>query len=140
MFLAGILISKTPQAGIVSQKVKEVGEAFFIPIFFATIGLSVSISSVYQQLPLLIPLIVSIIAIKLICASLPLTLFGYSWKESLRIGSGMVSLSEMAIVILGIGLISQVLDVTLYSMLAVAFIIIDILSPLILNFAFKFRR
>jgi len=140
MFLTGILISKTPQAGIVSQKVKEVGETFFIPIFFATIGLSVSISSVYQQLPILIPLIVSIIAIKLVCASLPLTLFGYSWKESLRIGSGMVSLSEMAVVILGIGLSSQALDVTLYSMLAVAFIIIDTISPLILNFAFKYRR
>ena len=137
VFLAGILLSKTSQASIISQKIKEVGEAFFIPIFFASIGLGVNILSAYQQIYFIIPLIAFAIALKWFSSSLPFILFGYSIEESFKIGSGMVSLSEMALVILSIGFAAKVLDISLYSALVISFVIINIISPIILSVAIK---
>jgi len=133
VFLAGILLSRTSQANVISQKVKEVGEAFFIPIFFASIGLGVNVLSAYQQIYFIIPFILFVIVLKWLSSSLPFIFFGYSTSESFKIGSGMVSLSEMALIILGIGLTAKVLDTAIYSMMIVAFVIVDIISPIIMN-------
>jgi len=133
VFLAGILLSRTSQANVISQKVKEVGEAFFIPIFFASIGLGVNVLSAYQQIYFIIPFILFVIVLKWLSSSLPFIFFGYSMSESFKIGSGMVSLSEMALIILGIGLTAKVLDTAIYSMMVVAFVIVDIISPIIMN-------
>ena len=137
VFLAGILLSKTPQASIISQKVNGVGEAFFIPIFFASLGLGVNVLSAYQQIFFIIPFIIFIIILKLFSTSLPYMLFGYSTKEAFKIGSGMISLSEMALIILSIGLTAKVLNTELYSMMAVVFLVLDIATPIIMNFAFR---
>jgi len=137
VFLAGILLSRTSQANVISQKVKEVGEAFFIPIFFASIGLGVNVLSAYQQIYFIIPFILFVIVLKWLSSSLPFIFFGYSTSESFKIGSGMVSLSEMALIILGIGLTAKVLDTAIYSMMIVAFVIVDIISPIIMNVAIR---
>lgn len=137
VFLAGILLSRTSQANKITEKVKGVGEAFFIPIFFASIGIGVNILSAYQQIFFIIPFILFIIVLKLFSSSLPFMFFGYSANEAFKIGSGMTSLSEMALIILSIGLAAKVLDVTMYSMMIAAFLIVDIISPVIMNFAFR---
>ena len=137
VFLTGILLSKTSQAKVVSQKVKEVGEAFFIPIFFASIGLSVNILSAYQQIFFIIPFIAFVIIIKLFSSFLPFMIFRYSKNDALKIGSGMISLSEMALIILSIGMTSKVLDSVLYSVMIVSFVLIDVISPLITTFIFR---
>jgi len=137
VFLAGIALSKTNQSGILLQKVKEIGEAFFIPIFFASIGLGINILSVYQQVYFVIPFIILIIAIKWISSSIPFMLFGYSSNESLKMGSGMISISEVALIILSMGLSAKVLDELMYSIMVVSFIVVNILSPMIMNLIFK---
>ncbi len=137
IFLSGILFSKIPQANIISQKVKEVGESFFIPIFFATIGLSVNVAIAYNQMSFVIPFIIFAISIKLIASSLPFTFFGYSLKESIKIGSGMTSLSEISLIILSIGLSANILDVAMYSIMVVAFLIINMISPILMAIIFK---
>jgi Kef-type K+ transport system membrane component KefB len=137
VFLAGILLSRTSQANVISQKVKEVGEAFFIPIFFASIGLGVNVLSAYQQIYFIIPFILFAIFLKWLSSSLPFIFFGYSASESFKIGSGMVSLSEMALIILGIGLTAKVLDTAIYSMMVVAFVAVDIISPIVMNVVFR---
>ncbi len=137
VFLAGVLLSKTPQAGVISQKVKEVGESFFIPIFFASIGLSVNLLNAYHQLPFVIPFIVFVIAVKMLSYYLPLITFGYSSKESFKISSGMVSVSEMSLIILSVGLASNALDVSIYSIMIVIFLIVDIISPFITSLVFN---
>ncbi|MFH0889994.1 MAG: cation:proton antiporter [Candidatus Aenigmatarchaeota archaeon] len=137
VFLAGLLLSKTPQASVISGKVKEVGEAFFIPIFFASIGLGVDVMSAYQQLPFIISFALFAIAIKMISYAAPLAAFGYSGRESLRIGSGMVSVSEMSLIILSIGLAANAFDVHVYSMMIAIFLIIDVVSPIITSMFFR---
>ncbi|MEM5805257.1 MAG: cation:proton antiporter [Candidatus Aenigmatarchaeota archaeon] len=137
VFLAGILLSRTSQVNIISQKVKEVGETFFIPIFFASLGLGVNIFSAYQQFYLLIFFVIFTILLKWFSSSLPFMFFGFSRGESFKFGSGMTSLSEMSLIVLSLGLAAKVLNQALYSMLIVGFVIINILSPLIMNFVLK---
>ena len=137
VFLAGLLLSKTPQASVISNKVKEVGEAFFIPIFFASIGLGVNLISAYHELAFILPFTVFIIVVKIASYIIPLTAFGYTNKESLKISAGMVSVSEMSLIILSLGLAAKVFDVSVYSTMIVIFLIVNILSPFITSVAFR---
>jgi Kef-type K+ transport system membrane component KefB len=81
--------------------------------------------------------IILIITIKWISYSIPFMLFGYSSNESLKIGSGMISISEVALIILSMGLTAKVLDKLMYSMMVVSFIVVNILSSIIMNLIFK---
>ncbi len=137
VFLAGILLSKTSQANLISQKVKEVGESFFIPIFFASLGLSVNALSAYNQLFFILPFVGLAIVLKLLSSSLPLMFLGYRKDEALKIGSGLISLSEISLIILGIGLAAGVLNTALYSAIIVAFVLINMVSPIITSYIFR---
>ncbi len=139
VFLAGLLLSKTPQANVISGKVKEVGEAFFIPIFFASIGLSVDVVSAYQQMPFIVSFVVFAVLLKMFSYAIPLMAFGYSARESVKIGSGMVSISEMSLIILGIGLTANAFDIHVYSMMIAIFLILDIVSPFVTSITFRDR-
>ncbi len=137
VFLAGLLLSKTSQVEVISKKVKDVGESFFIPIFFASIGLSVNVLSASSQLSFIIPLAAFAIVLKMISYAAPLLLIGHSAREVYRISAGMVSISEMSLIILSIGLAAGAIDVSLYSTMILVFLFVNIISPFITSMAFR---
>jgi Kef-type K+ transport system membrane component KefB len=53
VFIAGMILSRSAQYPIITRKVKEIGESFFIPIFFASVGLTVNIFAAFEQLYLI---------------------------------------------------------------------------------------
>jgi len=139
VMLVGMLISKTPQALIITQKVKELGESFFIPIFFASIGLGVSMIGLAGNLEFLTILMVAIIVIRLAAFIIPIRLMGCSGVESLKIGSGLLSMSEYGLLIMSIGIAYKVLDVTFYSVFVIIFLLINIFSPFVVKMVFKIK-
>lgn len=139
IILAGMLISKTPHALIITQKVRELGESFFIPIFFASMGLGVSMSGLAGNLNFLIVLMAVIIIVRLVAFIVPVRLMGYSNAESLKIGSGLLSMSEYGLLIMNIGIMYRVLDASLYSAFVIIFLLINISSPFVMKMAFKIK-
>ncbi|MBI4177737.1 MAG: cation:proton antiporter [Candidatus Aenigmarchaeota archaeon] len=137
VFLAGLLLSKTSQAGTISKKVKDVGESFFIPIFFASIGLSVNVPATASHLSFVIPLVAFAIVLKMLSYVIPLMVVGHSTGEAYRIGAGMVSISEMSLIILSIGLASGAIDLSLYSTMVLVFLFVNIISPFVTSLAFR---
>ncbi|MFX3693303.1 cation:proton antiporter, partial [Streptococcus suis] len=89
------------------------------PVFFTSIGVAVEFSNVGQHLWLIIGLSVLAILTKLVGAAFGAKLAGFEWRSSLAVGAGMVSRGEVALIIAGIGLESNLLTADLFAVLIV---------------------
>jgi len=102
-FLAGLVITYSPMAEKLNKALFPL-DVLFTPIFFISLGLLVDVFAIPG---IFAPLaIISIIAIigKILGCALPAKLSGFSWKESLTVGWGMVPRGEIALIIALIGL------------------------------------
>jgi Kef-type K+ transport system membrane component KefB len=135
VFIAGMILSRSAQLPIITTKVKDIGESFFIPIFFASIGLTLSIASLESQLPFIAMIIGIIVVIKIVSSMVALRLFGYPMDHSLKITSGLTTLSEMTVVIVALAVAK--LSPEMYASLIAAFIVINTFTPVVMNYTFR---
>jgi len=135
VFLAGMILSKSSQSGLITKKIREVGESFFVPIFFASIGLAVNVFSISPVFSLLLILVALIISVKMFAAFVALKIFRYPTLSSLKISSTLIPLSEVTLIIVSLAALR--IDVSMYSLLVVSFVILSIVSPMIINAAFR---
>lgn len=136
VMLIGILLSRTEQSERIARTIDQLGEGFFIPIFFASLGLSVSLPEVFANLSLFLFLLAAIIAVRFIAYLFPLSLSGYETGEALKISAGLLPMSEYGLLMLGIGLTYLVLDPAMYSILVVVFLVANLLAPVFIGIAF----
>ena len=135
VFFAGMLLSKSGQYATASKKVREVGESFFIPIFFGSIGLAFNLAAVYSQIYFIIAFIAVLIGVKWFCTTLTFRAFRFSTEDSIKIGSGMISLSELTVVMAAMAFAT--VNPPLFTMLIVLFITMNIIAPFITTAAFR---
>jgi Kef-type K+ transport system membrane component KefB len=135
--LVGVLVSRTEQSKQVLKKMGDLGEAFFIPVFFASLGLAVSLGAVAGSAGLLLILVAAITAIRFAAYTIPMVLLSYSLVEAVKIGSGLISMSEYGLLMLSIALAAGVLGNPLYSVLVLVFLIVNVAAPLVTGRVFK---
>jgi Kef-type K+ transport system membrane component KefB len=135
--LVGVLVSRTEQAGTMRKKMEDLGEAFFIPVFFASLGLVVSLVSVAENAALVLALLAAVTAIRFLAYTVPMLLLSYSFIEAVKIGSGLLSMSEYGLLMLSVGLAYGVLENPLYSVLVVVFLLVNVAAPLVTGRVFK---
>ena len=137
-FLAGLIISNTVKRDYIGHRFETMSYLLLSPIFFASIGLSVKIDSMSGSLIIfsIVLLIVAIIS-KIIGCGLGAKMCGYSNKECLQIGTGMISRGEVALIVAskgaGLGLISE----ELFAPVVVMVVVTTIITPILLKVVFK---
>lgn len=136
-YIAGVAISVTNYKHEVFEKVETIGYSIFVPVFFASIGISAQFSGIAQHLGLLVILSVIAIATKLIGASIGAKAAGFGWSSSFGIGSAMVSRGEVALVIAAIGLETKLLSPDLFAVLVVVILVTTIVTPPMMKGFFK---
>ncbi|CUH95826.1 putative membrane protein [Propionispora sp. 2/2-37] len=135
-FAAGIAISQTKYKENVEHKIEPIAYAFFVPVFFVSVGLSVSFHGMGNQLWLILMLSVLAVLTKLIGAGLGARLTGFGDKSSLRIGAGMVSRGEVALIMAAIGLESGLLREDYFTVMVTVVIITTLVTPPMLKALF----
>jgi Kef-type K+ transport system membrane component KefB len=110
-YFCGLIFSTMDPTHKVWKDTLFISDVFVMPIFFASIGLGVSISDIGSALGFGVVLYVIAVVGKVAGCGLGAKLSGFNMKESLRIGSGMVPRGEVAIMAAGfgasIGMLSQ---------------------------------
>jgi Kef-type K+ transport system membrane component KefB len=134
VMLVGILFSKSTASSLLSSKIKELGESFFIPIFFASLGFSVSIFIDYEKFLLLF---FGLLAFRFIIYYLPQRIIGFSHRESVKIASGFITMSSYSLVILGLTMKKGLFSTEVYSLFAISYVLINTISPLLMILSFK---
>ncbi|MFJ8262623.1 cation:proton antiporter [Rummeliibacillus sp. NPDC094406] len=135
-FVAGIAISQTNFKKNIESKVEPIAYGIFVPIFFVSIGLSVSFKGIGDQLGLI--LVFSLIAIlsKFIGSGLGARLSGFNTQSSMGIGAGMISRGEVALIIAATGLDNKLLPVEYYTPMIIVVVITTIVTPPLLKMIF----
>ena len=86
------MIANTTRAVYVNSQCETLSYMLLSPVFFASVGLKVTLSSMDGTVILLTVIAIALaIVTKVIGCGLGAKLFGYTNAESLRIGVGMVS-------------------------------------------------
>ncbi len=134
VFIAGMVLSRSPQLPIIAGKVKDIGESFFIPIFFASVGLTINIMSASGNFLFMAGLVVMFVAVKVTAAFITLKMFNYNSQQAIKISSGILTLSEMTIVIAALS--AAKIDPGILVSIVVSYLIINAVSPVVMNFTF----
>jgi Kef-type K+ transport system membrane component KefB len=136
-FLAGIMLSRTDLGRHIAEPVSRLGYSIFIPLFFVFIGTNVSREDLTAAPFLCAAIVLVAIATKLIGCGVPSRLCGESFSTSLRVGAGMVSRGEIALVVASVGLTQGVVDSSVFSIAIVVTIATTVAAPLLLKGAYE---
>ncbi|PFP26838.1 sodium:proton antiporter [Bacillus sp. AFS073361] len=136
-YIAGVAIGQTDNKHKIFKKVETISYSIFVPVFFTSIGLSVSFDGISQHLGLMLGLSILAILTKLIGAAAGAKMARFSWKNSLGIGAAMVSRGEVALIIATIGLETKLITEELFAVLVVVVLVTTIVTPPMMKFFFN---
>ena len=137
-FVAGLMFSRTREKQTMERGLRSVAYAFFVPIFFVNIGLSVNIRDLDIN-ALWVMLFISVAAIigKRLGSGLGAKLGNFSWRESLQLGIGMVSRGEVGLIVASVGLEAGLLSSELFSAIIGMVLITTLVTPPLLRASFN---
>lgn len=140
-FIAGLIISTTVHSGYIHRRFEILSYMFLTPIFFASIGISIEITSFSLSL-LWLSLAITGVAVltKILGGVVGAKITGSDSKEALRIGIGMVARSEVALIVTNKGVSSGIIPVDYFAPIAIMVIITSILTPILLKVVFSNRK
>ncbi len=130
-FAAGLILSDNFDKEYIDRKTETLGYMFFTPVFFANVGLSLTFTSIDMSFVLFGSLFVlaGIIG-KLLGCGLTAKLCKYSFKDSLRVGLGMMARAEVALVCAQTGINAGLIDSKITPFLLLLIIITSFATPL----------
>ncbi|MBE5961770.1 MAG: cation:proton antiporter [Lachnospiraceae bacterium] len=137
-FIAGLIISNTKRKHYIASRFETLSYTLLSPIFFASIGLKVVLPKMTASI-VLFAIILSVVAIltKIIGCAFAGKLRGYTRKESLQIGAGMVSRGEVALIVASKGAAVGLMPSALLGPVIVVVVVTTVISPVLLKISFK---
>lgn len=140
-FIAGLIISTTVHSGYIHRRFEILSYMFLTPIFFASIGISIEITSFSLSL-LWLSLAITGVAVltKILGGIVGAKITGSDSKEALLIGIGMVARSEVALIVTNKGVSSGIIPAAYFAPIAIMVIITSILTPILLKVVFSNRK
>ena len=137
-FIAGVVISSTQRTKFLASKFDVLSYAYLSPIFFASIGLKVSLPSMNSTVILFsASLVLVAILTKVIGCGIGARLCGYTNEECVRIGVGMISRGEVALIVASKGEALGLLGSTFLGPVVLVVIITTIVTPVFLKLAYR---
>jgi Kef-type K+ transport system membrane component KefB len=137
-YLAGIIISNVGQSEYISGKFEVLSYMLLSPIFFASIGIKTHITAI-SRATLIFTVLLLLVAIlsKIIGCGLGAKLTGFTNKDSLKIGVGMISRGEVALILAGKGAEAGLMSKVLFVPIVIVVIITTLLTPMLLKLVYK---
>lgn len=139
-FAAGLAISQTQFKQQVEHKIEPIAYAFFVPVFFVSIGLSISFAGVNNQIGIIAGLTIIAILTKLVGSGVGARVTGFHNRSSLGIGAGMISRGEVALIIAAIGLEANLLEETFFTASVLVVILTTLVTPPLLKGLFAQKQ
>jgi Kef-type K+ transport systems, membrane components len=139
-YTTGLALSGTDIAPIIQERIHGLYK-FFVPIFFAVMGMSVNLGALMNKEVLIFGAVYTIAAIlaKVIGCGGPSLALGFNFKGALRIGTGMVPRGEVALIIAGIGLTAGIVNQELFGVVILMTLVTTILAPPLLSVTLKIK-
>lgn len=136
-YIAGVVFCSLTDAPYMEQKIDINSYMIFSPIFFASIGLKTDLSGMDMSLVWFSIAFVIIGCIsKIIGCSGISKLMGFSMKESIQVGLGMMVRGEVALIVAQKGLSAGIVDSKYFAPVILLIIVSSMTVPIIMKKAF----
>lgn len=137
-FIAGLIISNTERTKYIAERFDVVSYVLLSPVFFASIGLKIVLPKMNVGIVAL-AIVLTIVAVitKIIGCGFGSKLCGYTSRESVQIGIGMVSRGEVALIVASKGTALGLLSTAMLGPIIIVVVITTIISPILLKIAFR---
>jgi len=133
-FAAGIAIAQTDFKEEVEKKIEPIAYTLFVPVFFVSIGLTVTFDGFLDHIFIIIGLSLVAIFTKLIGAGMGARITGFNTRSSMTIGAGMISRGEVALILATLGLSQNLLDPDYFTTIIIVVIVTTIVTPPLLKY------
>lgn len=139
-FVAGLIISGTAQSEYVMKRIGTLSYMLITPIFFASIGLKLEpIQVTWGLVGLVVLLCVAAVLTKIIGCGGGALLCRYNPAQSLRIGCGMISRGEVALIVADKGMNLGILPEMFVTPILLCVVFTTVITPIFLKIVYKHK-
>ena len=136
-YIAGIVLCTMNDALYVERRVDISNYVIFAPIFFASIGLKTNISGLTPEILLFcICFVVVALVTKIIGCGLAAKACRFNWPDSFKVGVGMMTRGEVALIVAQKGLEIGVVDSVYFTAVILLIVVSSVATPLVLKALF----
>ncbi len=133
-YIAGIVLSSLKDSSYIERKMDINSYMIFGPIFFASIGLQTNLRTLDPRILVFSLCFVAVGMIaKVVGCGLCAKVEGYSGSDSLKIGVGMMTRGEVALIVAQRGLKAGMMESNFFTCVILLIIISSIVTPIILK-------
>ena len=137
-FFAGLIITKTTHTTYIARRFGILSYILLSPVFFANIGLQVELPSMSPMIiGFAVTLVIVAVLTKVVGCGAGAKLCKYSNKDCIRIGAGMVSRGEVALIVAAKGNAIGLISADLMGPIVIVVVITTIISPILLKMTFS---
>ncbi len=140
-FIAGLIISNTQRTKYIMSRFETLSYILLSPIFFASIGIKVTLPNMTGTI-ILFTVLLTIIAIvsKIIGCGLGAKLCKFTNRESIQVGTGMISRGEVALIVANKGAALGLMSSTFFGPVVIMVVVTTIVTPILLKITFGRRK
>ena len=136
-YIAGLIFANTCRVAYLQDRFDTLSYSLLSPIFFASIGLKVVLPEMSTTILLFAVLLVLwAVVSKVVGCGLGAKLCRYSNQDALRIGVGMISRGEVALIVAQKGLDIGVVDSVYFTAVILLIVVSSVATPLVLKALF----
>ena len=140
-FIAGLIISGTSRCNYVQMRIETLSYLLISPVFFASIGLKVVLPEMSTSIMIFsVLLLVLAILTKIVGCGMGAKLCRYENIQSLRIGIGMVSRGEVALIVASKGMKVGLMNEAFFGPIIIMVVLTTVVTPILLKIVFKDRE
>lgn len=139
-FVAGLILSNNKKTTFMLNRFDTVSFMLLSPVFFASVGLKVTLGSMSAQI-VLISLILLVVAIltKVIGCGVGAKACGYTPLQSVKIGIGMISRGEVALIVATKGANLGLMNEQYFAPIIIVVVATTIITPILLKTIYKYQ-
>ena len=140
-FIAGLGFGRSHLRATVARSMHTITYALFVPIFFVSIGLKTNARLLAGPDLLLVVVLVLVAAVsKVLGGGLGARLGGFTNRESLRVGVGMISRGEVGLIVATVGVNAGLIKTELFSVVTIIVLITTLITPPLLRQVFASKE
>lgn len=137
-YIAGLIFANTPRVTYLQDRFETLSYTLLSPIFFASIGLKVVLPEMSGAIVLFsVLLVLWAVVSKVIGCGVGAKICGYCGQDSLRIGVGMISRGEVALIVANNGIAVGLMPEAFFGPVVLMVIATTILTPILLKIVYR---
>ena len=139
-FVAGLILSNNKKTSYMLNRFGTVSYVLLSPVFFASVGLKVTFSNMSATVVVLtVLLLVVAVLSKMIGCGLGAKICKYTNLQSVKIGIGMISRGEVALIVATKGMSMGLMKDEFFAPLVLVVVATTIVTPILLKLAYKYQ-